>query len=232
MSAITEGSAPGRFDLTMLHAVYGAFRRDTARLAAAAGSDVDRAIPVPPPRDLWALFRFHWCAQHAAERRALWTVMRGRVPAGGARGTVLDESGTVLDEGGTVLDEMDERAVRLVPLLDTVDAALQHGDRIVLARCMPALRDAVHAHLDHKEAHVLPLIHETLTPYEWATFDVEFRREVGVRGLGVFLSWLLDGAPETTTQAVLHLMPPPVRLLHRTGWLPRHPRRAHRAASL
>ncbi|KAB2340196.1 hemerythrin domain-containing protein [Actinomadura rudentiformis] len=207
MSAITEGNAPGRFDLTMLHAVYGAFRRDTARLAAA--SEADRAV-LGPPRDLWVLFRFHWRAQLAAERRALWTVMRGRA-------------------GGTVLDEMDERAVRLIPLLDTVDAALQHGDRTVLTGGVPMLRDAVHTYLDHKETHVLPLIHETLTPFEWATFDVEFRREVGVRGFGVFLSWLLDGAPETTTRAVMRLMPPPVRLLHRTGWLPRH---AHRAASL
>ncbi|GAA2581568.1 hypothetical protein SMC26_12180 [Actinomadura fulvescens] len=197
MSAITEGNAPGRFDLTMLYAAYAAFRRDTARLAAAA-----------LPHDIWTLFKFHWRAQHAAERRALWTVMDGRAH-------------------GTALDEMDDRALRLVPLLDTVDAALQHGDRLVLARYVPALRDAADAYLDHKERHVLPLVHEHLTPYEWATFDVEFRREVGVRGFGVFLAWLLDDAPETTAQAVLRLMPPPVRLLYRT----RHPRRAHRAVT-
>ncbi|MEU6034166.1 hypothetical protein ABZ801_02025 [Actinomadura sp. NPDC047616] len=217
MSAVTEGNARERFDLTMLHAAYWAFRRDTERLAAATGPDGDRTGTCPPPHDIWALFSLHWRVQHAAERRALWTVMCGRVPAGRAHGTVLDE--------------MDEGAVRLVPLLDTVDTALRRGDRSVLARRAPALRDAVHAHLDHKETHVLPLIHETLTPYEWGTFDVEFRREVGLRGLGVFLAWLLDGAPETTARAVLRLMPPPVRLLHRTGRLPRRPRRAHRAAS-
>ncbi|MFG2003884.1 hemerythrin domain-containing protein [Spirillospora sp. NPDC048911] len=224
MSAIMEHGAPGRFDLTMLYAAYGAFRRETARLADArlvdgrhadgrhadaSGSDVERAVSGLPPDGLWVLFRFHWRAQHAAERRALWTVMRGKDPACGA-----------------VLAEMDDQAVRLVPLLDTVDAAIQHGDWGVLADVAPKLRDAVHAHLDHKEARVLPLIHEALTPFEWATFDVEFRREVGVAGFGVFLSWLLDGADETTSRAVLRLMPPPVRLLHRTGWLPRHPRRA------
>ncbi len=46
-----------------------------------------------------------------------------------------------------------------------------------------------------------------------------------MRGLGVFLPWLLDGAPEPTRRAVLNLLPPPIRLFYRTSWRPRYRRR-------
>ncbi|WP_131903017.1 hemerythrin domain-containing protein [Actinomadura rubrisoli] len=192
----------------MLHAAYDAFRRDMARMEAADAGDATAL------RNGWAVFRFHWYAQHSAEGRSLWTAMRARMAADHRPPRAL-----------TVLDALDAQAVRLVPLMDAVDAALEHGDRRVLARYARELPEAVRVHLDFKEANALPLIHGTLTPFEWGTFDVEFRREVGVRGLGVFLPWLLDGASEATRRAVLGLLPPPVRLVYRTTWLPRYLRR-------
>lgn len=201
--------APGRFDLTMLHAAYGAFRRDADWLAAEGGSS-------PAAADVWALFALHWRAQQAAERRALWSVMR-HVP-GGPPGRAA------------ALDAMDALALRVVPLIDAVDAAVEHHDAQVLAAYARELRKAVHALLDHKEAEVLPLIHDSLTAFEWGTFDVEFRHEIGVRGLRLFLPWLLDGAPEPTCRAVLGLQPVPIRLVCRRSWLPRYRRRRHRTA--
>ncbi|WP_242907264.1 hypothetical protein [Actinomadura terrae] len=213
MGAGLDDSARRRFDLTMLHAVHGAFRRDMtvmelAGRLAAGGPFMADAGPFPVDANAWTLFRFHWLAQRAAERRALWSVLRGRVSGGRS----------------AALEAMDVQAVRLVALMDRVDAALEHEDDdvlVLLARKLPAALDA---HLDFKEAHVLPLIHEALTPYEWGTYEVEFRREIGVRGLRVFLPWLLDGASDRTCAAVLRLLPPPVRLAYRTRWLPRYRR--------
>ncbi|XRQ14183.1 hypothetical protein ACN3XK_25880 [Actinomadura welshii] len=204
------GCEPGRFDLTMLHAAYDAFRRDAVRLEALAVAD---RVPMETAiADVWSLFTFHWRVQDNAEKNALWTVMYAKD---------ADAPGRL----GAVLDEMALRAVKVVPLIDAVDAALEQRDRPVLARCAGDLRASVDALLDYKESDVLPLIPDTLTAFEWGTFDVEFRREIGMRGLGVFLPWLLDGAPEPTRRAVLRLLPPPLRLFYRTSWRPRYRRR-------
>ncbi|RKS73039.1 hypothetical protein BZB76_3722 [Actinomadura pelletieri DSM 43383] len=205
---------PRRFDLTMLDATYDAFRRDMARLEAAAGAD--GALTGVAVANTWCLFTSYWRVQDIAEKRALWTVMYAT--EAGAPGHV-----------GAVLDAMAVRALRVVPLMDAVDAALERRDRPLFARYVRDLRGAVCALLDFKESDVLPLISSTLTPYEWGTFDVEFRRELGVRNLGVFLPWLLDDAPEPTRRAVLRLLPPPVRLVYRTSWRPRYRRRSRLA---
>ncbi|TDC90471.1 hypothetical protein [Actinomadura sp. 7K507] len=208
------GCEPRRFDLTMLHAAYGAFRRDTARMEAAAGAGgapMDMAAA-----NTWPLFKSHWRIQDTAEKGALWTVMYAKD---------ADAPGRL----GTVLDAMATRAMRAVPMLDGVDAALEHGDRPMFAHYARELRISVNALLDFKESDVLPLIPETLTAFEWGTFDVEFRRETGIRGLGVFLPWLLDGAPDGTRRAVLNLLPPPIRLVYRTSWRPRYRRRSRLA---
>lgn len=209
MGAIPESSTPRRFNLTMLNAAYDAFRRDMARMSAAADADA-----APDPGRVargWAMFRRHWLAQQAAEQRALWAVMRGR-------------------ERPAVFDALETRAFRVVPLLDGVDAALEHGDRRALRQYARALPTAVNDLLDYKEAEMLPLIHRALTPFEWGTFDVEMRRELGMRGLASFVPWLLDGAPDATSRAVLRLLPPPFRMLYRARWLPRYRRRERWAA--
>lgn len=209
MGAIPESSTPRRFNLTMLNAAYDAFRRDMARMSAAADADA-----APDPGRVargWAMFRRHWLAQQAAEQRALWAVMRGR-------------------ERPAVFDALETRAFRVVPLLDGVDAALEHGDRRALRQYARALPAAVNDLLDYKEAEMLPLIHRALTPFEWGTFDVEMRRELGMRGLASFLPWLLDGAPDATSRAVMRLLPPPFRVLYRARWLPRYRRRERWAA--
>lgn len=209
------GCEPRRFDLTMLHAAYGAFRRDAARMEAAA--DADDPLAWAAADNSWALFRFHWRVQDITEKRTLWTVMYAK------------EAGAPDRHLGTVLDAMTLRALRVVPPMDAVDAALEQRNRPMLARCARELRAAVGTLLDFKESAVLPLIPATLTAFEWGTFDVEFRRVLGIRGLGVFLPWLLDGAPEPTRRAVLALLPPPIRLVYRTSWRPRYRRRTRLA---
>ncbi|TDC49131.1 hypothetical protein E1281_23770 [Actinomadura sp. KC345] len=208
------GCEPRRFDLTMLYAAYAAFRRDTARMEAAAGAGgvpMDAALA-----NTWSLFRFHWRIQDNTEKIALWTVMYAKDAGGPGR-------------LGIVLDAMAMRAMRVVPMIDAVDAALEHGDRLMFAHYTRDLRASVEALLEFKESDVLPLIPDTLTAFEWGTFDVEFRREIGMRGLGVFLPWLLDGAPDGTRRAVLDLLPPPIRLFYRTSWRPRYLRRSRLA---
>ncbi|WP_141584838.1 hypothetical protein [Actinomadura sp. WMMA1423] len=206
-------SVARNFDLTMLYAAYDAFRRDAARLEAAAGS----ASALGRVANGWPLFTSHWQLQDRAEKNALWTVMYAKD---------ADAPGRV----GVVLDAMASQALRVVPLIDGLDASLEHRDRAAFARYARDLRASVEALLDFKESNVLPLIQETLTPFEWGTFDVEFRRELGMRGLGVFLPWLLDGAPGGTRRAVLRLLPPPIRLCYRARWRPRYLRRGGLAA--
>lgn len=208
------GCEPRRFDLTMLYAAYAAFRRDTARVQAAA--DAGGALDWTAVENTWALFSFHWRVQDAAEKQALWTVMYAK-----------DLDGR--EGAGAVLDAMALRALRAVPPLDAVDAALEQRDRPRLAQSARDLRAAAETLLAFKESDVLPLIPRTLTAFEWGTFDVEFRRELGIRGLGVFLPWLLDGAPDPTRRAVLRLLPPPIRLVYRTSWRPRYRRRSRLA---
>ena len=60
--------------------------------------------------------------------------------------------------------------------------------------------------------------------------DGGMRRELGMRGLASFVPWLLDGAPDATSRAVMRLLPPPFRMLYRARWLPRYRRRERWAA--
>lgn len=213
-------SVARKFDLTMLYAAYDAFRRDAARLETAAGSETaagpGSAFGWAPVAAGWTLFTSHWSLQDRAEKNALWTVMYAKDADGPGR-------------IGVVLDAMASLALKAVPLIDGVDAALEHRDRGAFARYARDLRASVDALLDFKESDVLPLIQETLTPFEWGTFEVEFRRELGLRGLGVFLPWLLDGAPDGTRRAVLGLLPPPIRLYYRARWRPRYLHRSRLA---
>ncbi|GAA1844739.1 hypothetical protein [Actinomadura bangladeshensis] len=207
-------SVARKYNLTMLYAAYEAFRRDAARLESAAGpADPDVATA-------WPLFTHHWRIQDNAEKRALWTVMYAKD---------ADERAHGRGRVAVVLDSLALRTLRVVPLIDAVDAALEHRDRPTFTRYARELRTSLDVLLDFKEANVLPLIQETLTPYEWGTFDVEFRRELGLRGLGTFLPWLLDDASESTRGAVLRLLPPPIRLFYKVTWRPRHRRRGHPA---
>ncbi|GAA4228098.1 hypothetical protein GCM10022254_17430 [Actinomadura meridiana] len=207
------GCEPRRFDLTMLRAAYAAFRRDTARMEAAAMAD--GALTGTAVANSWALFTRHWRVQDVAEKRTLWAVM-----------AAVDLEPV---HGPAVFDAMELQALRVLPLMDAVDAALKRRDRLMFALYARELRVAVGTLLDFKESDVLPLIPHALTPYEWGTFDVEFRRELGLRGLRVFLPWLLDGVPEPTHRAVLGLLPPPIRLVYRTRWRPRYERRSRLA---
>ncbi len=209
-------SVARRYDLSMLYAAYEAFRRDAARLEAAAGP-AGTAVA-----NSWSLFTSYWRIQDNAEKCALWTVMYAKD---------ADEQAPSHELGrvGVVLDSLAVRTLRVVPLIDGVDAALEHGDRRTFARYARDLHASLDALLDFKESNVLPLIHETLTPYEWGTFDVELRRALGLRGFGTFLPWLLDDAQDATRRAVLRLLPPPIRLFYRVTWRPRYQRRSHLA---
>lgn len=212
MHTETGSGAPDRFDLTMLHAVHDAFRRDAARLTEVAeGGAASSAV-----RRGWDVHKRHLTVQHAAETAMLWTVLRVRLA--GRPGRLA------------ALEDMDRRHLTLVARLDAVDAALAHGDGPRLAEQAREYSAAQNALLDHKEAEVLPLLRAELSEYEWGAYEIESRRRLGAKGLASFLPWVLDGAPEARRAAVLDLLPTPVRVLCLVAWMPRYSRRPHWAA--
>lgn len=81
-----------------------------------------------------------------------------------------------------------------------------------------ALSAALTFHLHHEESKALPLIASVLIQREWEALGVTQRRAIGIKGAASFLSWLLDGANESTRQHILRLLPRPVRLLHHFFW--------------
>jgi hypothetical protein len=87
-----------------------------------------------------------------------------------------------------------------------------------------ALATELSGHLAHEERDALPLMDQVLTAAEWQTFAADQRRKNGIRGAAQLFPWLLDGAPAERVQAVLKRFPPPLRVVYRRIWWPRHAR--------
>jgi len=123
-----------------------------------------------------------------------------------------------------LLHAMEDEHARIDPLSAAVDGALaDHGDgHHRLGDIVDAFTTELTGHLAHEERDALPLINRVLTRADWRAFEASQRRKTGLRGAAEFLPWLLDGTTAEEAQAVLHRMPPPVRLVYRRLWQPRY----------
>ncbi|MFG3256773.1 hemerythrin domain-containing protein [Streptomyces sp. NPDC048172] len=194
----------GNLDLTMMYAAHDAFRRDLGRMAA-SGSAAEL-------RPRWRTFTTYLTAHHSAEDDALWPAVRARSA-----------------EAGPLLDAMEAEHAVLDPLMSAVDTALAEDRHGAALAVLAELAEALTGHLDHEEREALPLVDAVLPPEEWAAFGAEQRRRLGSpASLARFVPWLLDGAEEERRRAVLRVLPPPVRLLHRAVWNPRYRRQEAR----
>jgi hemerythrin-like domain-containing protein len=200
-----------RPDVSMMYVVHKAFRRDLARMQAAAAQAVDPDVQ-KALRDCWATFDRYLIVHHTAEDETLWPPMRAKL------------SGRGQDLG--LLTEMVDEHSRLDPLLHEIDDTLHQASPARLTGLFAELADVLVGHFEHEEKAALPLVQQTLSANEWKAFGDDQRRRIGLRGAGWFFPWLLDDAAPDMRDFVLALVPPPVRLVHWLIWEPRYRRRS------
>lgn len=191
-------------DLTVMYAAHDAFRRDLERLGKAAADGTART---PAVRAGWADFVRQLHIHHTAEDSDLWPRVERRVE-GRPRDVAL-------------LAEMTAEHAELGPRLTAVEQALR-DDSTELPPLVHALARTLDDHLAHEERSALPLIQEVLTSEDWAAFTGRIRRAQGLRGVAVFVPWIVHGATPADRARFLGALPPPVRVLNRLFWEPRY----------
>jgi len=189
-----------------MYAAHDAFTRDLRRLTDACATGRART---PDTAATWAGFKAQLQIHHQAEDVALWPQLRHVVSAPDAL---------------AVLDAMEAEHAGIDPALDAVDAAFAAADPAGMAESVDRLSAGLGAHMRHEENEALPLVEQHLGRVGWAVFTTYIRESQGLRGGAVFFPWLLDGAPASTRDRVLDLVPPPVRVLYRMVWAPRYRR--------
>lgn len=191
-------------DFSMMYFAHDAFARDLDRMTTAVERGV---ISAPSTAARWALFAKQLHIHHTAEDVSLWPSLRAAV-------STSDEV--------AVLDAMEDEHAELEPQLAAVEAALADRQALAAAARVRELATSLGAHMRHEENAALPLVATYLGTAGWEAFGRDIRKTQGLRGAAVYLPWLLDGAPDTTSAKVLGLLPPPVRLLYRRVWVPRY----------
>jgi hypothetical protein len=181
-----------KLDMLMMYAVHDAFRRD-----------LDGVATMSRRSDGWDAFQRFLRYHHEAEDEALWPVL-GDALAGEPHGLVL-------------LDEMRAEHAALGPVLAAVDDALDRGDTAPGARNELAVR--LEEHLTHEEEEALPIIDRTLDEQQWMQFGEAAVATIGP-DMPTFLPWLLHGADEERTAAVLGRLPEPVQRSYEKDWRP------------
>jgi hypothetical protein len=216
----------GDADLTIMLAAHDAFRRDLTRLVrAAAAADLSDPARRRSVAAGWDLFKHELHLHHTAEDEVIWPVLRPR----------LAHSEHAL----SVLDAMEEEHERIDPLLAAVDDAFAQRREDALADVIDALVTTLTGHLAHEERDGLPLIGVALTAAEWRGVGFKIARRNGLSEGGEMFAWMLDGAAAQGVQgdgahgdavggaqvdaaSALRTLPPPLRLLYRAVWKPRH----------
>src|ERR1700731_1856737 len=200
-----------RPDVTMMFVVHNAFRRDLARMQAAAAHARDPAARTAL-RAGWGTFSRYLTVHHTAEDEILWPPMQAQL------GDRPDET--------DLLVEMAREHSRLDPVMREIDENLAQGPPSRLVALFGELVAVLTGHLEHEEAAALPLVQETLTMREWGGFSDDQRRRLGLNGAGWFFPWLLDDTAPGTRDKVLGIVPPPLRLVYRFIWEPRYRRQS------
>jgi Hemerythrin HHE cation binding domain len=181
-----------KLDMTMMYAYHDALRRD-----------LDSVAQMTARSEGWDLFERFLHVHHDAEDDALWPVLRQELVG--------------RSEDVTLLDEMKAEHAALVPLLETIDDALDSGESAPEARADLAAR--LREHLTHEEEAALPVIDSTLTDEQWIQFGEASVARIGA-DMPTLLPWVLDGADAERTKAVLGVLPEPVQQTYRNEWQP------------
>jgi hypothetical protein len=192
-------------DMTVMHALHDAFRRDLDLLARAA----DRFDSDPSAHERlrvgWEILSHQLHHHHTVEDEQLWPLVRSS----------WNRSPDALD----VLDAMEDEHELVDPALAAVDQAMRTG--VPPSEAVDHLHSVVWQHLAHEEAEAMPLIELAVSPRDWDAFGAKQARSLGLKGAAELFPWLLWGADEVRTEKVLGVLPAPLRWAYRRRWQPR-----------
>lgn len=192
-------------DLTVMHALHDAFRRDLdtlTRAACALDDDPDAELRL---RLGWEIFADQLHHHHTIEDEQLWPLVR--------------RSWNRSTDALAVLDGMEEEHQLVDPALTEVGDAVR--TRRNPADALDRLNALVREHLAHEERDAMPLITAAVTPRDWDAFGARQARSLGIKGAAGFFPWLLHGADDVRTEHVLAVLPAPLRWAYRRRWQPR-----------
>jgi hypothetical protein len=198
-------------DMTVMHALHDAFRRDLdllTRASAGLGADPDAQERL---RLCWSILADQLHHHHTVEDEQLWPLVRS--------------SWRRSPDALAVLDAMEDEHELVDPALAAVGDAVRA--EASPAEALERLRTVVFQHLDHEEAEALPLIEAAVTPRDWDAFGAKQARSLGVKGAAELFPWLLWSADDVRTERVLGVLPAPLRWAYRLRWQPRWTARNH-----
>jgi uncharacterized protein YndB with AHSA1/START domain/hemerythrin-like domain-containing protein len=207
----SECAPPGPLDLTNMHVMHHAFRRDLdAFVAAAQRTPVDAAEVWRALRDRWQRFATTLHHHHVIEDDGIWpAVVAAADAAGDARPrTVL----AALEAEHEVLDPaLDACAQAFSRMAATPSAA----GRVELAEHVVALRRTLLDHLRHEETEGLPLVQRWVSAQAWAASEEQAKEQFGLRDVAFALPWVVQGLPPAFRSQMEAMAGPAFRLLLR-----------------
>ncbi|NVI85961.1 hemerythrin domain-containing protein [Actinomadura sp. BRA 177] len=188
------------YDWTAMYVMHNALRRELEHLAKVATHDDDEAHRILAEAPGWDLFKTALHIHHTAEDEALWPPMR----------KALANNPDAL----ALMDAMEAEHAAIDPAIEAIDAGKEP-----LSALVDTLTTALTTHLSHEEEAALPLIDETLTPDQIATFGQVHGAKLGPNAPRV-IPWLLDGADDQSAATMLAVLPEPARTAYETTWHP------------
>lgn len=192
-------------DMTVMHALHDAFRRDLGLLTRAAASLGEDPRAQERLRLGWAILADQLHHHHMVEDEQLWPLVRSS----------WRRSPDALD----VLDAMEDEHELVDPALAAVGDAVRA--EASTAEALDRLHTLVVQHLEHEEAEAMPLIEAAVSPRDWDAFSSRQARSLGMKGAAELFPWLLWGADDVRTERVLGVLPAPLRWAYRRRWQPR-----------
>ena len=191
-----QTAAPeGPVDMSMMYVMHHAFRRDLAKLAAAAQcTPAGDRIAWRLLQQRWQIFAEALHGHHTGEDTGLWPL--------------LLERGS--DEDRETLEAMEAEHAEFEPLLESCEQGFAHlaeraddDARAALAVNLAATRECLARHLEHEETGAIPIIQRVLTQDDWERLDEEhFKEDLTPAKIVRIVPWAAYGVPQDVLDRV------------------------------
>jgi iron-sulfur cluster repair protein YtfE (RIC family) len=194
-----------KLDVTLMFAVHDAFRRELGRLARITARGDDDPQRILSAAAGWEMLKTYLRVHHTSEDDGLWPALR--------------EGLASREDDMALVEVLEAEHAGIDPVLEAIDEAL--ADRETgpqrLGDLVDSLATRLSGHLSHEEKEGLPLIDRMLSEEQWQSFAELHRNRISTH-VPRYLPWLLDGATEDTTAAILARLPESARLAYRDEW--------------